>query len=495
MSTQIRNRKNVFSLIKKALNMSARFLFQKILKPKSKSRDEKRKELTLNIFLFSIVVLFGSGLIVAIYRFFFEQNYDGLNPVIFSGMFLFFLILYIYSRLKYSKVISYIFIWIFFLFISYEGYIKGIDIPAVLLFYTLLIVISGILINTRYAFVMGLAILIAIFSMGYLQVNNLIEFDSSWKLEKFEMIDIFFYMIIFAIVGIVSWLSNREIERSLKRALISENKLKKERDLLDFKVKQKVRELKEIQMEQVSQIFRFAEFGKISSGLFHDLMNYLTGVSLNIEMIKEDEKRSISEVKSYLNKAVGITRYMEEFIIAIKKQINQESSETMFSLSEEIFQMISLVSYKARKMNVEIVFNPAKEIKTFGDLIEFNQVITNLLNNAIDSYDNLEKKDKKIVIDLDEKDDVIYLSVEDWGIGIPKKNIDKIFEPFFSTKKDKKGYGIGLSLVKRIIENDFKGSVNVISEVNKGTKFIIKFPKRDKKQNEKTNNYLSKQKW
>ncbi len=466
---------------RKALLRSAYFFYQKLLKPKSKSRDEKRKEFTLNIFLLSIVILFGIGLLLSFKDSLSESNHVGLDLRIFFGMFLFFLILYIYSRLKLSKFASYVFIWTFYIFNTYGIYLWGFDTPSVLLFYTLIIVISGILINTKYAFIMGLAILIATFSIGYLQVNNLIEFDSSWKLETLEFNNIFVFAIIFAIVGIVSWLSNRETERSLRRALISERELKKERDLLDFKVKEKVKEIKEIQMKQISQIYRFAEFGKISSGLFHDLMNYLTAVSLNIEMIKDNKEQKISEVKSYLNKAVKTTKYMEEFIIAIKKQMNQESNETEFSLVEEINQMISLISYKARKFNVEIVFNPDKEIKTFGDLIKFNQMIVNLLVNAIDSYnDNLERKDKKVIIDLDEKDNLILFSVEDWGMGISEEIRDKIFEPFFSTKQEKHGYGIGLSLVKRIIENDFNGSVDVISELNKGTKFIIKFPKRNK---------------
>lgn len=65
--------------------------------------------------------------------------------------------------------------------------------------------------------------------------------------------------------------------------------------------------------------------------------------------------------------------------------------------------------------------------------------------------------------------------VEDRGMGIPKENIEKIFEPFFTTKNF--GMGIGLSMVKRIIEKDFSGTIKVESIENRCTMFTIKFPK------------------
>jgi len=275
----------------------------------------------------------------------------------------------------------------------------------------------------------------------------------------------------------------------LNRARKSEAELKQERDLLEVRVEERTKELKKMQMEKISQLYRFAEFGRLSTGLFHDLINPLTALSLNIEQVKNIPNRGIAKTESYLNRALEAAKRMENFIIAIRKQMSQRENKTLFSATEEINQAIQVLDYKARKADVRINFFSPVDVQIYGDEIKFNQIITNLITNAVDAYTENERK-KEVVICLKEKNDIINLSVEDWGCGIAKEFIDKIFQPFFSTKSFKQGTGIGLSLVKTIVEKDFRGAIEVESEKDKGSKFTIKFPKnKEIKTNKTMNNY------
>ena len=112
---------------------------------------------------------------------------------------------------------------------------------------------------------------------------------------------------------VIAWLSNREIEKSLKRARRSEAALKVERDALEITVEARTRQLREAQADQLSQLYRFAEFGQISSGLFHDLVNPLNAMSLNMENILSiQDHATVSEMRERIERAMGSAKRMEK---------------------------------------------------------------------------------------------------------------------------------------------------------------------------------------
>jgi len=499
MSAQIRNMawKKYYSNLKSAVSKSAFLFYKKFIEPRSKNEDLKRREFILNIFLLCIIILFGIQLLIVLYQSVTFVEYRGLPLVILTSFFLVFLILYILSRKGFFILSSYIFIGYFLMLTTYAVYKWGVELPPGLLFYMLIVVMSGILISTRFAFIITLVISLFIIIIGYLQINSVIHPNLYWKTDLLTLSDVIMFPIIFFIIAAVSWLSNREIEKSLNRAGNAEAELKKERDFLNIKVKERTKELEKTQLDKIAQLYRFAEFGRLSAGLFHDLMNHLTSVSLNMEKVKSNHggKDGIMKTKSYLDKAIGAAGRMENFVIAVREQISKQKNRILFSLTKEIEQAIQVLAYKAQKADVRINFFALENIQIFGDPIKFNQVATNLIANAIDAYATMNKetavnnKNREVVLCLSEKNGIINLSVEDWGCGIAQENINKIFESFFTTKNLKGGIGIGLSLTKKIIKKDFRGSIEVESEDNKGSKFVIKFPKNQK--NEKTYKHIN----
>ncbi|MFZ5365159.1 MAG: sensor histidine kinase [Patescibacteria group bacterium] len=333
---------------------------------------------------------------------------------------------------------------------------------------------AGILINTKFAYVITLIISAILFFLAYLQDKNIIHPDLYWaddSTAKTE--DIIIIVVTLIIISIVSWLFNREIEKSLRRARKSEAELKKERDLLEIRVDERTKELKQAQIEKMTQMDRFAEFGRLSSGLFHDLASPLTAISLNLSQVNDDQKENVSETKSCLQRALSASRKLEKFIQAIKKQYSQQEQKETFSLNEEIENSIDVLEYQARKQKISIEFNAEKEIFTFGNPLKFNQIITNLISNAIDAYEGVDTPGKKIIITLTKQDARFAISIQDFACGIEPENLEKIFEPLYTTKPIGKGTGIGLTTVKKIIENDFSGSISVNSEKGRGSIFTI----------------------
>ena len=458
-------------------------MIKKVLKylvePKSKDDDNRRHELILNILLVSTIgLLLIATILKIIFDGFFAPPAPGVLPL--ANMIyidLFFILLYFFSRKGYSSYVAYIFVALYFFLATYMAYLWGVEAQPPLIFYILVIVLSGVLISSHFAFFVTLGASVFLYLFYYLHTSGILETDMGWQ-DPWQWKEVIVVTIIFVIISVVCWLSNRETEKSLKRARRSEADLKAERDLLEIRIKEKTDELKRTQLERMSNLYRFAEFGRLSSGFFHDLLNPLTIVSLNMEKVKDAQIKEIGEAKVYLAKAIAATKRLEDFIITARKQVKSQEKKKVFSATKEIKQVIEMLSYKAKKNKAEIGFEFSDEVELFGDSVKFSQAITNILANAIDAYVDMQadsfNQRRCIKIKSARSENKIILSIEDFGEGIEKKNLELIFEPFFTTKEES-GIGIGLSLTKDIIEKDFKGKIEVESERGKGTKFILKF--------------------
>ena len=150
---------------------------------------------------------------------------------------------------------------------------------------------------------------------------------------------------------------------------------------------------------------------------------------------------------------------------------------TEFSLYEMIKPIINSFEGKCEKKHITIdLILGSKDYYVSADRSKIEQVIYNLLDNAIKFSHN----DSSIQLDIHDKNDKIFISIKDTGIGIPKESISKIWDRFYKTDlsrgKDKTGTGLGLSITKEII-NAHDENINVISTEGVGTEFIFTLKK------------------
>lgn len=461
------------------LEKGTHFLFL-LVEPISQDENQKRHEFILNVLLLGIITLsFLSLGRVAFDIARLHSKYPGAPLEIIFIFFLFFLALYALSRQGYHLVSSYIFLGALFLSATYSVYSWGIDLPQALLIYALTIVISGMLASVRFSFFFTALTSSVFLLFGYLQNNFITHPNLYWKKDMLTMSDAVVFAGTLFVIALVSWLSSREIQKSLARAIESEAELKKERDLLEIKITERTHALKEAQLQKTIELSRFAEFGRMTSGLFHDLLNPLTAVSLHLENLKKEKsKGAYSETNTAIDHVSNGIDRIRIFSENALRQVQKQDIELNFSVAHEISATIQMLAYKTRKSNVTLEFSPPPFIQTYGNPLLFYRLIMNLVSNAIDSYADMPEnsRERKIKIFLSSQHEIISLTVQDFGGGIKKEDLSKVFDPLYTTKDASKGTGLGLTICKDIVENQFRGNIRVESEENVGTLVLIAFP-------------------
>lgn len=448
------------------------WFYRLFFKPTAKSEDSQRQEFILNtLLLSSLFIAFIAITRIAIRIGLSEDNAARLDRLyLLIVIFAVFLALYLLSRLRFYKISAVILTLLYLILGTFTLLVWGIALPTGLMVYVLVIVMAGILLGTRFALLITFLTCFNLLFLIELNLRGTIQPDLAWSLIPPGLSDAIGFATFLIIIFIVSWLSNREIEKSLMRARKSEKALKEERDLLEVKVLERTRELQRSQREKVAQLYRFAEWGKVASGIFHDLANPLTTISLNLEKMGAD----IQSVM--LERALEATRSMERFIQLAQKQIRDEREFIWFAPAEELGLVLHGLDAKvsAKDIVIEVDIDPA--IRLYGSPIKFYQLLNNLVNNAIDSYDTVsaQHKSRIVKITMEELSQEIILRVHDQGSGIAPKDLKRIFQPFFTTKGEY-GTGIGLSICRDIMEKDFAGGIVVESTSEKGTTFLATF--------------------
>lgn len=459
------------------LNRLADILYTRYIRPKSLDEDDARREFIFNVLLTGLLALSTVTFLVSLLRFLAHQNsYQNMSPIVLAVPVIALLIIYKLSQRKFAVWIIYLFVSMFLMLGTYGLYLYSYILPQGLLIYALVIVISGILISARASFLMTLFITASLCVLSYTQVNHITNPHTSELNDPIRM-NLVIYIVMFFTIYLVSWLSNREIKRSLQRARNSEGMLLKERDSLEVKVVARTRALEKAQVEKTRELYRFAEFGRLSSSLLHDLANPLTAVSLNLGQLENKQKpvvvRQIRE---------GIS-HMEEYVQSARRQLNSQTEFKVFDSKLKIEQVIAFLEPKARASKLRIKTDLTRRAYLNGDSSKFSQIIDNLIANAIDSYEGLNTKTGrqiKISSKINAEDQKIIILIADKGSGIPNEELREIFKPFFTTKSAVRGTGIGLNITKRFVE-DFAGTIEVSSSVNKGTSFTVNLPLHNKK--------------
>lgn len=355
----------------------------------------------------------------------------------------------------------------------YTSYNWGVELPVAIILYSLIILVSGILVSIRFSYFITSLVSIIYIAMGHMEVTGRIQPNLYWKQETITVKDPIFLVVMFWIIQILTWLSFHQIEKSLSRARKSEAQLRKERDLLEIRVEERTSELRKAQMEKVSQLAHLAEFGKIASSIVHDISNPLTAILLNLEEVNNSKKSTQANIKQ----ALVSSRKLEQFVGLVKKQLQKQEIIRRFDVKNEISEVLKVLNHKLKVNQVKVILNTSLKYVIEGNPIKFSQLISNLISNAIDAYDSNRSIEKIISISLESKKGLL-IKIADHGSGIPSADLPHIFDPFYTTKSPEKGTGIGLSIAKEIVEDDFKGKITIKSEELKGTIVEINIPNK-----------------
>ncbi len=227
--------------------------------------------------------------------------------------------------------------------------------------------------------------------------------------------------------------------------------------------------------EQLLQSEKLSAIGQLAAGIVHDVRNPLANIMGLAEEIRidigEDSPDSEEALKMIIANASRATDIVSDLMLFARQSDTKPKYQ---DVNETIISSMRLTEYLARKGKIEVKTNlESPPPVTIYDSQQIGQVLINLIQNAIQAMPdggelNLGSSQNRKWIDI---------TIEDSGVGIPKKNLSKIFDPFFSTKAEGEGTGLGLSVSYGII-TQHKGKIEVKSKINKGTTFTIKIPRK-----------------
>ena len=233
---------------------------------------------------------------------------------------------------------------------------------------------------------------------------------------------------------------------------------------------------REDQERLLIQQSRFAMMGEMISMIAHQWRQPLNTLGLILQDLPEAGREG-ELTEEYLDRmidaAMKTVLQMSSTIDDFRNFFNPQRKKENFSLSESIQNSVSLIAPALRNNNIEISVDLREDVRVEGFANEFSQVMLNLLGNAKEAIQDGDPPKRRITILLEKKNPgKARILVCDTGEGIPEENLSRIFDPYFTTKEQAQGTGLGLYMARMIVEKNMGGKLTARNEKD-GACFLI----------------------
>ncbi len=236
------------------------------------------------------------------------------------------------------------------------------------------------------------------------------------------------------------------------------------------------RNLEQVQLyqEQLNQASKMASIGELVDSVAHEINTPAGIISAHVDglMLKENYTGTLGDVLNIIKRQTNrISDYTRSLLTYSQRMTFKPEKTNIKDLVEEC---LYLLGHRFRAKQIYIIKKYYDSIPLIkADQRQLEQVFINLLNNAVDAVN--VHGEIKVSINVSKESENVEIEIEDNGIGVPKENIAKVFNPFFSTKLNANGTGLGLSIARAIISRH-KGQISLTSTEGKGTSFKITLP-------------------
>ena len=278
------------------------------------------------------------------------------------------------------------------------------------------------------------------------------------------------YFSSWAIIGVIGFLQVAAFQNflSMERGFdhIFEACMALESLLFSILLSLRIREIKREKDEKdrlLVQQNRLASMGEMIVSIAHQWRQPLAeinGVVMNLDLDYQNKNLPNDRLQKHLLDIENTTQHLSETMNDFMDFFNHKKELNHFFISELFEHSIKLVQMSSRE-KVEILYDVDSKIEIAGYRSELVQVLLILINNAIDAFVTNETKSPKIEMSAIKKEDYIHFKIEDNGGGIPLSIIEKIYEPYFTSKPKTQGTGLGLYILKIIIEKSMLGEVSL----------------------------------
>ena len=307
-------------------------------------------------------------------------------------------------------------------------------------------------------------------AISSISINELNTIVSKWDNIQFQTN--FDYEFIWKIAIIILFISlaftyrNRTLRNLNKTLKIKvEEKTKKLNDInknLEELVDKKTKEL--IQKENIlNHQSKMAAMGEMIENIAHQWrqpLSIISTVATGAKLKKELELLSDEDFYETMNIINNSSQHLSQTIDDFRSFFNNDKETVDFNVNIPIEKVLYLIGTKLKNRNITIV-KKNEDIEIKGVENEFIQVILNIINNSIDAFENKKFDNKYIFISSYKKSHSIIIKIKDSAGGIKEDILDRVFEPYFTTKHQSQGTGIGLYMSLEIIKKHMHGNLSV----------------------------------
>ncbi len=329
-----------------------------------------------------------------------------------------------------------------------------------LIWFFLTLFVGFILMGKKYGILLMLLILVGIYS---------VEKSIGLGLSKLAIFTFSNSFIIFT--GFTYFFLEKIEKDSLEFKLLN--------DKLEGKVTQEVQQREE-QEQMLLRQCRMANMGEMLDSIAHQWrqpLMHINSILMNMDNALEAQENKKDYIGNKIDEVASLTTHMSQTIEDFRNLFKSEKEKTVFTLETVIDDVLVLM--KNGFNNIEVVYNSESDTSLFGHRSELIQVIIILLSNAVEVLNKRNIENKKIVIESQLIEHEVIITVEDNAGGINPENTDTIFDPYFTTKEQSGGTGLGLYIAKIIVEHKMAGEITA-SNTTAGAKFILNLNKDDK---------------
>ncbi len=221
---------------------------------------------------------------------------------------------------------------------------------------------------------------------------------------------------------------------------------------------------------------RMASLGQMLANIAHQWRQPLTQLNLSLYNLKKSfEKQNKKEFEDFYSNSKNLILGMSNTIEDFTNFFSPKKQKEIFLLNISINEALKILNEIFKDEKIDIKFDITKDLEIFGVKNKLTQVLLNILSNAKDAFVQNGVKNRELCIKTYKKDDFTYLEIIDNALGMKDEIKDKMYEPYFTTKHQSSGTGLGLFISKIIIENSFEGEIYHTNTQN-GSKFELKFP-------------------
>ncbi|BAF71587.1 sensor histidine kinase [Sulfurovum sp. NBC37-1] len=413
-----------------------------------------------------------------------EGDYNQfVADILFEGI-----VVFGYVRLKKDasayKVITRI---VFFsaIFVSFFLLRNHPDMPIRFIWFSTIVYMIYYLFDKREAY----------YWISMLTVVLLILYFSDMQSFSLSVIDFFIWILNMVIVLMIShWYATIE-EASTKKLLYIQHRLAEEVSKKTWELERRTKELEALNQnledrvgeavrknsEQEQLLFiqaRHAQMGEALSMIAHQWRQPLNAIALTNVGMQKVLRSAHCDIEQFTAK----TKRIEEYVQHLSQTIDDfrnffrfDSEKSDFVLSKTVDDALDLIGSGLKAEGITVTIEEICHCIVYSYPNEVIHVILNLLNNARDALTAKNIDDKHIIIRMYRDRKSVYLEIEDSGGGIPEVLIEKVFDPYFTTKEESGGTGLGLYMSKLIVEKHCQGRLEV-KNTDKGACFRVCFP-------------------